>query len=136
MSTSTLFPYLTFAGTCKEAMTFYQSCMGGTLKMQTFGEAPMPSGPKDKDRIMHASLENDRLSFMASDSMPGGNVVVGDNVNLSITGTDEAKLKDMFEKLSAGGTVTMPLAKQFWGDVFGMFTDKFGIHWMVNIGAK
>jgi PhnB protein len=73
---------------------------------------------------------------MASDVQPGKQVTMGENISLSLAGTDEEKLKDMWTKLSAGGTVTMPLAKQFWGDTFGMFTDKFGIQWMVNIAGK
>ena len=85
---------------------------------------------------MHAALENDSLSFMGSDTMPGNKVTIGDNVNLSVTGTDEERLKEMFGKLGAGGTVTMPLAPQFWGDTFGMLTDKFGTRWMFNIAGK
>lgn len=137
MQNAHLSPYLTFEGDCKQAMEFYQSCMGGTLKMQTFGETPMPCPEDQKAKIMHASLENDSLSFMASDSQMGRKVLKGDNVHLSIAGTGEKKLQDIFSKLSAGGQVTMPLAKQFWGDTFGMLTDKFGMHWMFNIaGAK
>ena len=135
MSTATLSPYLTLDGNCKEAMEFYKSCMGGKLTMQTFGAAPMPSDEKMKDKIMHASLENGTLSFMASDSAIGS-PVKGDNVNLSVAGDDEEGLKKMFHDLSAGGNVTMKLEKQFWGDTFGMFTDKFGIHWMFNISGK
>ncbi len=131
-----LSPYLTFNGNCRDAMTFYQACLGGKLTMQTFGEAPMPSAPEDKEKIMHAMLENDALSFMASDSMPGQPVTMGTNVSLSLVGTDETLLRGFFAKLSEGGNVTMPLDKQFWGDVFGMCTDKFGIHWMVNIAEK
>lgn len=117
-------------------MEFYKSVLGGELIMQTFGEA-MPEGtpPEHKNKIMHAYLKNDSLSFMASDSPPGSEVTQGDNVHLSIVGEDEAKLTEFFNKLAEGGKVTMKLEKQFWGDVFGMLTDKFGIHWMVNIGT-
>ena len=116
-------------------MEFYNACLGGKLTMQTFGQAPMPSAPEDKEKIMHAMLENDALSFMASDSMPGKPVTMGSNVTLSLVGTDNQKLTAFFEKLSAGGTIVMPLEKAFWGDTFGMLTDKFGVHWMVNIAA-
>lgn len=131
-----LSPYLTFNGTCRDAMQFYQSCMGGNLKMQSFGETPMPCPPEQKNKIMHAMFQNDALSFMASDAMPGMPLVMGNNIHMSIAGTDAARLTDLFTKLSTGGTVDMPLGKQFWGDTFGMFTDKFGIHWMVNIAQK
>lgn len=130
-----LSPYLVFDGDCRQAMEFYRTCMGGTLTLQTFGEAPMPSAEGDKDKIMHAMLANDMLSFMACDAQPGNPVVKGTNVHLSIAGTDEAAIKEIFQKLSDGGTVTLALEKQFWGDTFGMLTDKFGTHWMFNIAA-
>jgi PhnB protein len=60
----------------------------------------------------------------------------GTNINMSLTGENEAELKTFFQKLSKGGKITMPMAKQVWGDEFGMCTDKFGISWLVNITAK
>lgn len=136
MEKAYLSPYLVFDGQCADAMKFYSSCMGGKLTMQKYGDTPMPCPESHKNMIMHASLENETLSFMACDGQPGRAVIKGDNVHLSVAGTDEARLQDMFKKLSAGGSVTMPLAKQFWGDTFGMFTDRFGIHWMFNIAGK
>lgn len=135
MKPAYLCPYLVFDGDCKAAMEFYHSVLGGKLVMQTFGEAPMPSDASMKDRIMHAMIENDDLSFMASDTMSDQPHVPGNNVHLSLVGTDEAKLRDAFAKLSDGGTVTLDLAPQFWGDTFGTLTDRFGIHWMVNISG-
>ena len=82
---------------------------------------------------MHAHLDHENLSFMASDTNPHGPAFTpGNNVNLSIVGNDTAKMTEYFNRLSEGGTIMMPLEKQFWGDVFGMFTDKFGMHWMVS----
>jgi PhnB protein len=101
--------------------------------MQTFAEANMSKSPQDKDRIVHAALKNEALSFMASDTQPGQQAKFGDNIHMSINGQDTAKLTEVFDKLAQGGKVDMPLAKQFWGDTFGMLTDKFGVHWMVNI---
>ena len=135
MNSAVLTPYLTFDGKTAEAMKFYQSILGGELKMQTFAESSMPVTDENKDFIIHADLSNGTLSFMASDGDTQHPVSMGNNVSMSIAGTDEAQLTDFFNKLSEGGTVTMPLAKQFWGDMFGMFTDKFGIHWMINIGS-
>jgi PhnB protein len=137
MATSkpTLTPYLNFNGTTGEAMKFYQSILGGELKMQTFGEAKMAKSPKEKDLIVHADLKNDSLSLMASDGQPNQKVVFGDNIHMSIAGQDKGKLTEIFTKLGRGGKVDMPLAKQFWGDTFGMVTDKFGVHWMINIAA-
>jgi PhnB protein len=134
--TATLAPYLNFDGDCRAAMEFYASCLGGKLFLQTFGEAPVPSDAATKDRIMHARLDGGGMTLMASDTMPGMPFVKGNNIHLSLGGTDEAALTGMFAKLSAGGTVTMPLQKQFWGDTFGMLTDRFGVHWMVNVTAR
>src|SRR5438445_701460 len=119
-------------------MEFYQHCLGGELSLQTFGESGAVKEKKYADRIMHARLDNDDLSFMASDTMPGRGMpfVKGTNIHMSISGTDATRLKDIFKKLSDEGKVDMGLEKQFWGDTFGMLTDKFGIHWMVNVTEK
>lgn len=105
--------------------------------MQTYAESGAPTTPSQKDKIIHADLKNDTLSFMASDDAPDHRVEMGNNVHMSIVGAqaDQAKLTEYFNKLSEGGKIDMPLAKQFWGDTFGMLTDKFGVHWMVNISA-
>ena len=130
-----LSPYLNFQGNCEEAMNFYKSVFGGELEISRFGDFPnCPEGFADK--VMHCALKTPDVTFMASDGMPGGTVTFGDSVNMSLAHTDEEKLTKFFKGLSAGGTVAVPLAKQMWGDTFGMFTDKFGIHWLVNIVAK
>ena len=131
-----LTPYLAFESQTAEAMKFYQSVLGGKLMMQTFAEAGMTQNEADKDKIIHASLENGTLSFMASDGGSMHPIQMGDNISMSISGTDEANLRKYFEGLSAGGKVDMPLEKQFWGDVYGQLTDKFGIHWMINIHSE
>ncbi len=136
MSTPQLSPYLNFAGNCKQAMEFYNEIFGGKLELSTFEDSHAPCPDDWKEKIIHASLLCESMSFMASDSMPHGTVVFGDSVHLSIAGNDLETISAYFEKLSVGGKVDMPLAKQFWGDTFGMLTDKFGIHWMVNISAK
>lgn len=132
----TLTPYLNFNGDTAEAMKFYQSILGGELTMQTFGEANMAETPEEKDRIVHAALRNDDLSIMASDQHPSLQVKFGDNIHLSIAGQENERLTQIFNKLAQGGKVDMPLAKQFWGDTFGMITDKFGVHWMVGITSQ
>lgn len=131
----TLTPYLNFMGQTGEAMKFYQSVLGGDLKLQTFAESGMPTTPENKDMIIHADLQNDALSFMASDGDATHPVTMGDNIHMSIVGTDEALLTKYFNGLAEGGKVDMPLAKQFWGDIYGQLTDKFGVHWTVNISS-
>jgi PhnB protein len=131
----TLTPYLNFNGQTADAMRFYQSIFGGELKMQTFAEAHMPTTPETKNNIIHADLQNGALSFMASDGDIKHPVHMGDNIHMSLMGDDEKTLTGYFNALALGGMVNMPLAKQFWGDIYGQLTDKFGVHWMVNISA-
>jgi PhnB protein len=131
----TVNPYLNFNGNTSTVMKFYQSVLGGDLTMQTFGEAKMAEDPKDKDLIVHAALKSGSVVIMASDTLPSMPATAGSNFRLSLQGQDAKSLTDVFNKLSQDGEVEMPLAKQFWGDTFGMLTDKFGIHWMVNIGS-
>ena len=135
MSQPHLSPYLSFKdGKCAEAMKFYNGILGGKLNLMTFGEAPVESTDKNRDLIMHGALENDTLSFFGSDAMRDNEIIVGNNVQLSINGTDEAKLTEYFNGLAENGEVDHPLKKEFWGDHFGMLTDKYGIRWMINIG--
>jgi PhnB protein len=128
-----LSPYLNFNGETAEAMKFYQSILGGELTMQTFGEANMAQTPQEKDRIVHAALKCGSFSIMASDTHPNFQLKFGDNIHMSLTGSENDRLTQVFNKLAQGGKVDMALAKQFWGDTFGMVTDKYGVHWMVNI---
>jgi len=131
-----LLPYLNFNGQSFEAMKFYQSVLGGQLNMQTFAEAGMPVSDEIKDQIVHAHLENDWMTIMASDGGEHHQVTMGNSVNLSINGSDEELLTKIFNGLAEGGTIDMALEKQFWGDTYGQLTDKFGIHWMVNISSS
>ena len=133
---ATLTPYLTFNGNAREAMKLYHSILGGELTMQTFAESKMARKPEENDLIIHATLKNEGLTFMASDAMPDRQAKVGDNVHMSISGNDSEWLTRVFNGLSKGGNVDMPLAKQFWGDTYGQLTDKFGIHWMVNTTSR
>ncbi len=133
---ATLSPYLNFNGSTAEAMRFYQSVLGGDLNIQTFGDAGVAQDDEQKNLTLHAALTSNGITLFASDGRPDVKVVFGDNVHLSLQGSDSEKLTGYFNGLSAGGQVDMPLAKQFWGDTFGMLTDKFGVHWMVNITAS
>lgn len=132
MSTVDLNVYLCFRGTCREAMEFYRGVFGGELYISTFGDAPGHSDDATRDLVMHASLSDGAVTFMASDA-PTKPLGTG-TVEISLGGTDEARMRSMFDALAAGGTVRMPLAEQFWGDTFGSLTDRFGIDWMMNIG--
>ncbi len=130
-------PYLNFKDNTRQAMEFYKSIFGGELRLSTFKEYNASSDPSEDNKIMHAELNTGNgISFMAADTPNRHEYHPGTNFNMSLTGDDEAELKGYFSKLSAGGQVTQPLEKAPWGDSFGMFTDKFGINWFVNINAK
>jgi PhnB protein len=127
-------PYVRFNDSkCKEAMTFYKECIGGELTLQTIGETPMAKEmPADQQgKIMHAQLKGPGIELYASDMMRDV-AKIGDNFALSINTESEAEGKAIFDKLSVGGEVFMPLEKTFWGAIFGVVTDKYGIEWMVN----
>lgn len=132
---SKLNPYLSFPGTAREAMQHYESVLGGTLTLMTFADAGAEGVP-DPQQIMHASLETpDGFTLMASDLPPGMDHSVGTSVAISLSGDDVDALRGWWAGLSADGTITMPLEMQMWGDEFGSCTDRFGVHWMVNIAG-
>jgi PhnB protein len=86
---------------------------------------------------MHAQLDAENgITLMASDTPNRMKYQEGTNISISLSGDNEAELRNYYEKLSAGGTVTQPLVESPWGDTFGMLTDKFGINWMVNIAGR
>jgi PhnB protein len=129
--------YLHFNGNAEEAFTFYRSVLGGEFEtFQRFSDVPaeVPSPESDSRKIMHAALPISKETVLMGcdvpDSMPP--VIPGTNFAISVQTTSEAETERIFQALSAGGKVTMPLEKAFWGAYFGMFTDKFGIQWMVN----
>ena len=131
---SRLNPYIQFDGSAREAMEFYKDVFGGNLALNTFGEYGAKDTP-EADKIMHGMLETDSgLTLMGADTPAGMQRNSGDTITISLSGTDADELRGYWEKLSDGGTVTMPLEKQMWGDEFGMCVDQFGIPWMVNIG--
>ncbi|MFD3647695.1 VOC family protein [Streptomyces cyaneofuscatus] len=140
---SRLNPYISFDGNARQAMKFYQEVFGGELEVSTATDSgpansdSADSGPadaSDADKVLHARLDTpDGYTVMAWDVpegvpyRPGGDVAV-------YLGGDDNELRVRFERLSEGGTVTMPLEKQSWGDEAGALVDRFGITWMVNIG--
>ena len=136
-----LVAYVSFNGNTEEAFNFYKSALGGKItNVQRFGDSPHEGqmADADKNKIMHIALEaphgvrlmgNDHLDFM------GGPFMKGNNFSLSLHPDSEQMADKFFAALSAGGTVTVPMSKAPWGDYFGMFTDKFGIKWMINKAA-
>lgn len=127
-------PYLFFDSNCREAMQFYQNIFGGELTVQTFGEIDKNTPEAIKDRVMHANLMGGEVEFFASDTMDSSPLGTG-KISMTLHGSDEEKLRKMFEQLSEGGKVNQALEKQVWGDVYGDLTDKYDVNWMVNIGT-
>ncbi len=135
-------PYLIFNGNCEEAFLFYKSVFGGEFPyIGRFSDMPdMPEDPNcpppsadEANRIMHVSLPIGNTVLMGSDSTSqSGDVAFGGNFNISINADSREEADRIFNALSAGGKVIMPMDKTFWGAYFGMFTDKFGIGWMIN----
>ncbi len=132
---SRLNPYITFAGDARQAMEFYKDVLGGTLVLNTYGEYGQQDTPM-ADKVMHGMLESPGgLTLMGADT-PTDDHRPGNNIAVSLSGDDDTELRGYWEKLSEGASVTVPLEKQMWGDVFGMCTDRFGITWMVNIAGE
>jgi PhnB protein len=138
---ATVNPYLIFNGNCEAAFLFYQSVFGGEFPyIGKFKDMPPsddencpPPSAEEADRIMHVSLPIGNTILMGSDSTSqSGDVAFGNNFSVSINTESTEEADRVFNGLSVGGKIIMPMEKTFWGAYFGMFIDKFGISWMVN----
>ena len=135
---SRLNPYLNFPdGRAREAMELYRSALGGELTVMTFGDMGMEGALAEQ--VMHGQLETPAgFTLMGADAPPEMvQVTYGDNVSVSISGgqDDAESMRGWFAALSEGGEVRQPLEPAPWGDEFGMFVDRFGIAWLVNIAG-
>jgi PhnB protein len=131
--------YLNFAGNTKEAFDFYRTVFGGDFtSVFRFKDMPMqgvnlPKG--DEDKLMHISLQIGKQDLLMASDVPeslGRKLTPGNSVYLSLHPDTKEEANRIFKALSDGGIVEMPIANQVWGDYYGSFTDKFGVHWMVN----
>jgi PhnB protein len=137
MNQTLIQPYLFFGGRCEEALEFYTRALGATVETSMrYREAPdspppgmLPQGYDDK--IMHASFRVGDQVVMASDGCGDTPAFAGFSLSISFSSQDEARRA--FERLSDGGSVTMPLGETFWSPLFGMLTDRFGLGWMVTV---
>ena len=132
--TITLDAYLFVPGRTEQAISFYQKVFGGQTTINRRGDVDPTASEADKNQVVFALLTGGDVTLRASDR---DDVTLDEQtrVELSVMGTDESRLRTIFDGLADGGTVRVPLAKQFWGDTFGAVTDKFGIGWQVNIGS-
>lgn len=125
--------YLIFNGNCREAMTFYQKCLGADLQMLPFSDAPGGNIPEEaRDRVMHARLVKGPTVIMASDNMPGMPFQQGSNFFISLNCDDAQEVENLFSALSEKGQVKQAPQETFWAARFAMFADQFGINWMLN----
>ena len=135
---ATINPYLNFLGNTEEVFNFYKSVFGGEFAAfvrfkDMPGAGPIPEA--DANKIMHVALPigkgNVLMGTDALESM-GHTLTTGDNISLSITPESKEEADKIFNGISAGGKIEMPLADAPWGAYFGMANDKYGIKWMVN----
>lgn len=130
--------YLNFDGNSEEAFNFYKSVFGGEFDtVARFKDTPGGNDLPDDvgERIMHISLPLGNGQFlMASDTMTGNKLTVGNNISISLFPESREEAERLFDGLSAGGTVQMPLHDAFFG-YFGHLRDKFGIQWMISVGS-
>ncbi len=133
-----LVPYLQFQGDCEEALNFYKDVLDGRIEIASRYDNPAMNAPDDfKNKILHARFMFGRFTMFASDVMSKKmNEALRSNISISLGLHDEELAKDIFERLSIGGEINIPFKKQFWGDWHGNFSDRFGIHWMVNCSGK
>ncbi len=133
----TVTPYLHFEGNSEEALNFYKGIFNGEIiRISRYSEAPMPVDDDWKNKLMHARLKFGGNMLYVSDGPKGYKSSKDGNIQLSVEIPDEIKIEEVFNKMAEGGTITMPLADQFWGAKFGMLKDKYGIGWMFNCEKK
>jgi PhnB protein len=131
-------PYLNFNGNTEEAFNFYKSVFGGEfLTIMRFKDNAEcgQMAEADKERIMHIALPiGNGDVLMATDSLEsmGQKLTAGNNFYIAIAPESKEEAEKLFNGLSAGGKIEMPLQDMFWGAYYGSFTDKFGVQWMVN----
>jgi len=131
-------PYLFFEGRCREALDFYKKTLGAeVLHIMNFGDSPDKNACADVpgDKIMHATFKIGSSTLMASDGRCSGKTTFG-GFALSVTPSTDADAHRIFDALSKGGQVQMPLQKTFFASTFGMCADQFGVSWMVYVETK
>jgi PhnB protein len=132
-----IYTYLTFAGNCREAMRFYQQCLGGRLHLQRVGGSPKTEKlpPIMRDYILHAVLEKDGLLLMGSDMVMEDALVEGNAILLMLHCRSEKELRKYYKKLSDGGRVMHPPQANSYGMMTGNIKDKYGYHWLLHFAG-
>src|SRR4051812_48379167 len=136
MAATKLNPYLSFRDQARQAMEFYKTVLGGELTLNTFEESHASDDPSEGQKIMHAQLESNGMTLMASDTPNAMEHKSGSSISVSLSGDNLEELTGYYNKLAEGGTKTLPFEKAPWGDTFGIVVDKFGVQWMVNAAGE
>jgi PhnB protein len=137
MTTTTITPYLDFAGRCEEALEYYRTALGAEVEMvMRFSDSPEPPPPGMlqpgfEKKVMHASFQVRGVRLMASDGCDDKSRF--DGFQLALAVPTEAEARRAFDALADGGSVQMPLTETFWSPCYGMVTDRFGVRWMVMV---
>ena len=127
--------YLNFNGNCRQAMTFYEQCLGADLQLSPLPDEQGKPSTDPKAGIMHARLSRSGAPIlMASDTPPDESLKADNNRSFSVSVDCESldELERSFKSISQGGQVRLPISDMFWGARFGMLTDQFGVQWMFN----
>lgn len=130
-------PYVRYNGVCEDAFNFYKSVLGGefvyVMRHKDNPEKDHPLAKEDENKILHVALPiGDSVLLMGADAPSDKPVHMGDNITLAMSIQEEEEVRRLFESLSADGEVTLPLQKTFWADLYGEFTDQFGINWIIS----
>jgi len=131
-----MIPYLYFRGACEEALSFYAACgLGKIVDFRRYAGSPMEGrdGGAWRDKALHARFEGEGILFYASDG-PDSEPMKG--CALMIEDSDAGRAAALFARVSEGGRVTVPFKKQFWGDTYGNFTDRFGVQWAILVPTE
>ena len=135
-------PYINFNGNAEEAFTFYKSVFGGEfakiIRLKDLSSPEFPVEENDANKIMQIALPIGRNTLMAND-VPESMGLVNENENrskISISAESREEADKLFNGLSEGGNIEVPIGDSPWGTYFGMFRDKYGIEWMVDFDPK
>jgi PhnB protein len=127
-------PYLHFTDNCKEAMSFYQGIFGGELEMTVVGDSPAKEHfPKEiHHQILHSSLKNGDFFVMASDMCGMGDAERGNALQMNLNCDSKEEIDTLYKSLTEGGKIIEALNEPFWGGLFAMVQDRFGVRWMLS----
>mgnify|MGYP002777747818 CR=1 FL=1 len=133
-----LHAHLTFNGNCRQAMTFYQSCLGGKLHFQTLGDSPLSTQmpARMKKCILRGLLENETMTLVGTDLVNGLGLIKGNSISLLLHCANKKEASRLYKKLSVGATQVQRLRVNHFGTLVGGFTDRYGCHWIVQCNEE